>query len=96
MILSWALTEITIIRKMFFDYMIKHEKNIESASSLHENSSSKLKNLMIILTGLKCKDSCLVFVDRRTTAKLVYHYIKVYFQTIIYILEYYYNTLECI
>lgn len=82
-ILSLALSEITIIRKMFYDYLIKYDQNIESASALHENSSSKLQNLMKIISGLKRTDSCLVFVDRRTTAKLLYHYIEVYFKIII-------------
>lgn len=81
-ILSLALTEITIIRKCLYDYMLQNDKVVESASSLKNNTSPKIKELMKILSSINRSDSCLIFVDRRTTAKLLYHYITVSFKTI--------------
>jgi len=86
MILCMTLSEVTVIRKMLFDYMEKKFTNVESSLSLFTNASPKLKQLMQILTSIKRNDNCLVFVDRRTTAKVLYHYIKVSFDT----LKYYY------
>lgn len=77
-ILSMVLSELTIIRKIMFDYMKKDSKNIESAASISMNASPKLKELMKLLSKIQCTDVCLVFVDRRTTAKILYHYIKVF------------------
>lgn len=81
MLMSMALSEVTIIRKMLFDYMNKNFINVESSSSLHANASPKLRQLMKLLSNVKRNDICLVFVDRRTTAKMLYHYIKVYYET---------------
>lgn len=85
LILSMVLSELTIIRKMLFDYMQCRIQQfsipIESASSLQKSASPKLNQLMKILLSLKRTDVCLVFVDRRTTAKILYHYIKVSFKT---------------
>lgn len=83
LILSMVLSELTVIRKMLFDYMqskIPSSMPIESATSLQKNASPKLNQLMKILLSLKQTDACLVFVDRRTTAKILYHYIKVSFK----------------
>lgn len=81
MIMSMALSEVTIIRKMLFDYMKKNFIHIESSLSLHANASPKLRQLIKLLSNIKRNDICLVFVDRRTTAKMLYHYIKVYYKT---------------
>lgn len=80
MLMSMALSEVTIIRKMLFDYMNKNSIHIESSSSLLTNASPKLRQLMNHLSQIKRNDICLVFVDRRTTAKILYHYIKVYYE----------------
>lgn len=77
MILSMVLSELTIIRKILFNFMKKNSANIESPSSIFKNASSKLQSLMKILSDIKRSDICLVFVDRRTTAKILYHFIKV-------------------
>jgi len=82
MLLTMALSEVTIIRKMLFDCMEKKSKNI----SLLNNSSPKLRELMNILASIFRTDVCLVFVDRRSTAKMLYHYIKVSFKTFFYLL----------
>jgi len=76
--MSLVLSEISLVRKLLYDYMKKIDINIESANCLKHNISPKLKELMNILSNIKSTDSCLVFVDRRTTAKVLYHYIKVY------------------
>lgn len=81
MVMSMGLSEITIIRKMLFDYMKKNFIHLESSSSLQTNASPKLRQLMKLLSNIKRNDICLVFVDRRTTAKMLYHYIKVYYKT---------------
>lgn len=65
---------------MLNDYMQKIDMNIESVKSLKHNVSPKLQELMNLLLNIKPTDSCLVFVDRRSTAKILYHYIKVYFK----------------
>lgn len=80
MLLSMTLSEITIVRKMLFDYMKKKTSNIENSLSLINNASPKLKELMKILSSIERTDTCLVFVDRRTTAKMLYHYIQVHFE----------------
>lgn len=72
-----VLSELTIIRKMLSDFMKKDSTNIESPSSIFENASPKLQNLVEILSNINRSDICLVFVDRRTTAKILYHFIKV-------------------
>lgn len=72
-----VLSELTVIRKVMFDFMKKNSKDIESATSLSINASPKLKELMKLLSKVQRTDICLVFVDRRTTAKILYHYIKV-------------------
>lgn len=77
MILSMVLSELTVIRKVMFDFMKKDSKDIENATSLSMNASPKLKELMKLLSKVQRTDVCLVFVDRRTTAKILYHYIKV-------------------
>lgn len=75
--MSLVLSEIIVIRKMFYDYMIKNSKLIESPS-LTDNLSPKLKKLMDILFEVQRSDICLIFVDRRTTAKVLYHFMKVF------------------
>lgn len=77
MVMSLALSEMTVIRKMIHDYMAKNSKHAEGPTSLLINASSKLKTLMQLLLTIKRSDVCLVFVDRRTTAKIIYHYINV-------------------
>jgi len=76
-IMSLALSELTIIRKILYDYMNKHSIMHEGHSTTLQNVSSKVKKLMESLSTLKSTDSCLVFVLRRTTAKILYHYINV-------------------
>jgi hypothetical protein len=73
-ILYMVLSEITLIRKLLNDYMNKHAK--DHTTTLH-SVSPKLTKLMQHLTTLKSTDACLVFVDSRLTAKMLYHYIKV-------------------
>jgi len=57
--------------------MKKVDTNVEGVNSLKYNVSPKLRELMNILSNIKYTDSCLIFVDRRTTAKILYHYITV-------------------
>lgn len=76
-IMSLALSELTIIRKMLYDYMNKHSIIYEDHSTTLQNVSSKVKNLMEYLSTLKSTDSCLVFVLRQTTAKMLCYYINV-------------------
>jgi len=77
-IMSLVLSELTITRKMLYVYMNKHTFIHKGHLTTLHNSSPKLKKLMEILSSIKSTDTCLVFVDRRTTAKILYHYIKVY------------------
>ncbi|XP_060881396.1 endoribonuclease Dicer-like isoform X5 [Metopolophium dirhodum] len=77
-IMSLVLSELTIIRKMLYDYMNKHSFIHKGHSTTLHNTSPKLKKLIEILSSIKITDTCLVFVDRRTTAKILYHYIKDY------------------
>lgn len=77
--LSTVLSELTIIRKMLYDYIIKDSPVIESRTSVFNNTSPKLKELMKILSHLERNENCLVYVNHQTTAKLLYHYIKVHF-----------------
>uniref|UniRef100_A0A2H8TDA5 Endoribonuclease Dicer n=1 Tax=Melanaphis sacchari TaxID=742174 RepID=A0A2H8TDA5_9HEMI len=88
-IISLVLSELTIIRKMVFDYMNKHSTIYKGHSTTVNNTSPKLKKLMELLSTLKIRDTCLVFVDRRTTAKILYHYIKDF------ILEYNLKNIVC-
>lgn len=93
-LLLTVLSEITIIRKIMFNYMAKNSTHIveDDGQSLIKYTSPKLKKLMNILSHLERTDTCLVFVDRRTTAKILYHYIKVSLLlmiTILISLEYY-------
>jgi ERCC4-related helicase len=81
--MTLVLSELTITRKMLYDYMNRHLFIDKNHSTTLHNTSPKLKNLIDILTKLQITDTCLVFVDRRTTAKILYHYIKVYIQKII-------------
>lgn len=76
--MSYVLSELTITRKMLYDYMNKHLFIHKGHSTTLYNTSPKLKKLMELLSAIKVTDTCLVFVDRRTTAKILYHYIKVY------------------
>lgn len=73
------LSELIIIRKLLYDYMKKDSKSIENPLSIVKNVSPKLTKLHNTLLKLKRTDLCLVFVDRRTTAKMLYHFIKVFF-----------------
>ncbi|XP_050534312.1 endoribonuclease Dicer-like isoform X2 [Daktulosphaira vitifoliae] len=75
-IFSLVLSELVIIRKLFSDYIKKHSKSTEGSLALIENSSPKLLKLISFLKNVKRDDSCLIFVDRRSTAKLLYHFIK--------------------
>lgn len=76
--LLMVLSELTITRKMMFNYMAKNSTQIvENCPPLINYTSPKLKKLMDILSHLESTDTCLVFVDRRTTAKMLYHYIMV-------------------
>ncbi|XP_026808824.1 endoribonuclease Dicer-like isoform X3 [Rhopalosiphum maidis] len=75
-IMSLVLSELTIIRKMILDFMNKHSSIHKGHSTTLNNTSPKLKKLMELLSVIKFTDTCLIFVDRRTTAKLLYHYIK--------------------
>lgn len=77
-IMSLVLSELTITRKMLYDYMNIHTFIYKGRSTTLLNTSPKLKKLIDILSSIKITDTCLVFVDRRTTAKILYHYIKVY------------------
>lgn len=77
MILSMVLSELTTIRKILFNFMKNYSTNIESPSSILKNASPKLQLLMKILSDIKRSDICLVFVERRITAKILYHFIKV-------------------
>ncbi|XP_027844608.1 endoribonuclease Dicer isoform X4 [Aphis gossypii] len=79
-IMSMVLSEVTIIRKLVFDYMNKHSSINNGHTTTLNNVSPKLKKLMEILSTIKATDTCLVFVDRRTTAKILYHYIKDFIQ----------------
>lgn len=74
---SMVLSELTILRKILFDHMTKDSINIDSPIFLYNNVSSKLQNFIKIIVLLKRSDVCLVFVDRRTTAKMLCHYIMV-------------------
>jgi len=76
-IMSLALSELTIIRKMLYDYMNKHSIIHKGQSATLQHVSPKVKKLMEILSALKATDACLVFVTRRTTVKTLCHYIKV-------------------
>jgi len=77
-ILALVLSEVTVIRKILFDYMNKYSIIHKGHSTTLNNVSPKMKKLMELLSYIKVTDTCLVFVDRRTTAKILYHYIKVY------------------
>lgn len=77
--LTLVLSELTIIRKAFANYIKSNSMNNKGSLSLISNASPKLQELIKILNGIKCTDICLVFVDRRTTAKILYHFIKVLF-----------------
>ncbi|XP_016665099.1 endoribonuclease Dicer isoform X3 [Acyrthosiphon pisum] len=79
-IMSLVLSELTITRKMLYDYMNKHLIIHKGHSTKLHNTSPKLKKLIEILSSIKLTDTCLVFVDRRTTAKILYHYIKDYIE----------------
>ncbi|XP_050430735.1 endoribonuclease dcr-1 isoform X3 [Adelges cooleyi] len=74
--LSCVLSQLIITRKLFLNHMLKNSKNIENLSTLKQNASPKLVQFMALLDSVERTDSCLVFVDRRTTAKLLYHFIK--------------------
>lgn len=76
-IMSAVLSELTVIRKTIFDYMNNHTTIHEGRPSILSNISPKLQKLLDILLNITVNDTCLVFVDRRTTAKILYHYIKV-------------------
>ncbi|XP_025190355.1 endoribonuclease Dicer-like [Melanaphis sacchari] len=89
LILSLILSEITIIRKMLFDYMNKHASIHKNHSITLNNVSPKVKQLMQHLLTLKTTDACLIFVERRTTAKYLYHYIKDYTE------EYMLSNIKC-
>ncbi|XP_022180231.1 endoribonuclease dcr-1 isoform X3 [Myzus persicae] len=78
--MSYVLSELTITRKMLYDYMNKHLFIHKGHSTTLYNTSPKLKKLMELLSAIKVTDTCLVFVDRRTTAKILYHYIKDYIE----------------
>lgn len=75
--LSMVLSELTIIRKAFYDFIVINSNNKDKSISLINNASPKLKQLIQILSTIKRQDICLVFVDRRTTAKVLYHFLKV-------------------
>lgn len=75
---SMVLSELTVTQKKLFNYMIKHSTNVvENNSFLLQYTSPKLQKLLGILTCLERTDTCLIFLDRCTTAKMLYHYIKV-------------------
>lgn len=74
-IFVWVASEITIIRKMLYDYMYKH--SLENNSTILNDVSPKLVQLMQHLSTLKSTDACLVFVKCQTNAKILYNYIKV-------------------
>jgi len=76
-ILYIVLSEITLIRKLLYDYMNKHASLHKDHTTTLHNVSPKLTKLMQHLSTLKSTDACLVFVDSRLTAKILYHYIKV-------------------
>ncbi|VVC42507.1 Hypothetical protein CINCED_3A023563 [Cinara cedri] len=80
-----VMSELTLIRKAFYDF-IKLNSMSENCSSilmsencssiLMSNASPKLKLLVDILKSIQRTDICLIFVDRRTSAKVLYHFIK--------------------
>lgn len=78
LIFSTVLSELTTIRKMLQDYMNTDSSNIESPSSLFENDSPKLRELMKIFSSINRNDNCLVFVNNQRTATFLYHYIQVF------------------
>jgi len=77
-IISLVLSELTIIRKMLYNYMNKHSIIHKDHSTSLQQVSPKVKNLMENLSTLKATDACLVFVSRRTTAKTLCQYINVH------------------
>ncbi|XP_026819706.1 endoribonuclease Dicer-like [Rhopalosiphum maidis] len=88
-ILYIVLSEVTLIRKLLYDYMNKHASLHNDHTTTLNNVSPKLTKLMQHLSTLKSTDACLIFVDSRSTAKILYHYIKDYTQ------EYNQNNIVC-
>lgn len=72
LIFSMVVSELTVIRKMLYDNMKKDTKNPETY-----NISPKLKELMNILSFIKCTDIYVIVIDCQTTAKFLLHFIKV-------------------
>jgi len=71
----WVASEIAIIQSMLYDYMCIH--NHGNRSTISNDLSPKLVQLMQHLSTLKDTDACLIFVNRQTNAKMLYKYIQV-------------------
>jgi len=78
LVLKLAISELTVIRKMLYDYM-NTLTNTNNPIPSANNASPKLIKFMEILSTMQNTDICLVTVDCVTTAKLLYHYIQVSF-----------------
>ncbi|KAF0759177.1 endoribonuclease Dicer-like, partial [Aphis craccivora] len=70
----WVASEIAIIQSMLYDYMCIH--NHGNRSTISNDLSPKLVQLMQHLSTLKDTDACLIFVNRQTNAKMLYKYIQ--------------------
>ncbi|VVC34156.1 PAZ domain,Helicase, C-terminal,Ribonuclease III domain,DEAD/DEAH box helicase domain,P-loop containing [Cinara cedri] len=71
-----VMSELTLIQKAFNDVIKLDSLHNECSSILMRNASLKLKQLIQILSNIQRTDTCLIFVDRQTTAKVLYHFIK--------------------
>lgn len=73
LILSIVLSELTVIRKMLYNEMKKDPTKPEMY-----NISPKLKGILKIVSAIMRSDICLISVERRTTAKYLFNFIKVF------------------
>lgn len=76
-LLCLALSEMTIVRKMFYDCLQKTDVVEEKLIDSFNYSSPKLKQLLNVLSNVKPSDVCLILVNDQISAKILYHYINV-------------------